>query len=267
MSPKSMTAEIRPSCTRTFAGWRSPCSHTRGPVHAGTVSTSDHSPRTASASSSAASCATRVCIASSRAASGTPRNWFAGAVRWRGEVKRTQERAERFGRRVSVMRRAHRGRRARKPLAHAPRPGITGTRATDMDRRGDRQREQRCELGQPTLLALDERRGRQAARESHREVGAEPVHHVVPTDDRIGQRERRELGMLLGEEAPDQRLVDDDVGRRHRIGSQGALVSTARRARARPPPRAPPRARRRSSPSDDRAPPRADATTGRASTR
>ena len=64
MSPESMTAEIRRSCTRTFAKSRSPCSHAESPSTPALTGAWDRSPRTASASSSAASCATHARIAS-----------------------------------------------------------------------------------------------------------------------------------------------------------------------------------------------------------
>ncbi len=75
--------------------------------------------------------------------------------------------------------------------------------------------------GQPLLLMLDQGDRRQATRQAHTQVVAEPVDGVVPSLGHQAERSIGQVGVLLGQEPVDQSLVDVDFG--------GGLVLRARR--------------------------------------
>ena len=79
MSPKSMTAEIRPPSTSTFSGWTSPWSHTGGSAHGSAFEARCHSSIRGVRSISASSRSSPAAKIAARSARGTPRYGLAGA--------------------------------------------------------------------------------------------------------------------------------------------------------------------------------------------
>ena len=68
------------------------------------------------------------------------------------------------------------------------------------------------------MLVLDEVRAHLPARESHREVVAEPEDEVVPPRRERHERAISEIGVLRLEEPAHERLVDVDFGLGHVAG-------------------------------------------------
>ena len=216
MSPKSITAASDPDgVSSRFAGCRSPCSHTFGPVHSDAASARSQT-RVSAGASGIRPLASRRRTSSSRCAMRHAAERVArGIRRGRRRAQLRDELGERVdgdpaGARVELQ-----AVRPVEPRHDAPRHVVAELwRGSAVPHGcGHRHGQARCELGEPALLVADQSDRRLAARHPHRVAVAEPEDGVVPPVRDEAHR-ADEVGVLRGDEAGRERLVDVEVGRR-----------------------------------------------------
>ena len=113
--------------------------------------------------------------------------------------------------------------------AHAPAPGKSMAGHALANRSRDRDREDPGELGEPAVLVLDEVGTELTARQADDEIVTEAEDRVVPSERQRRQRKVGEIGMLLGEQGPDEVVGDVDLGGGHVLRRHG--ISPSKRAR------------------------------------
>ena len=155
-------------------------------------------------------------------------------VRRRRPVQRGDELPQTLGvaRRVDET---HVGRHvALEERAHAPEPREPAARNARAHRRRDRDRQGAGELGEPAVLVLDEVGAELPARQPHDEFVTEAEDRVVPPEGQRRQRQIGEIGMLFGEQRPDEIVGDLDLGGGHVLRRHGISPSKpARRSGSR----------------------------------
>jgi hypothetical protein len=97
------------------------------------------------------------------------------------------------------------------PGVHGPEPRVPAAGPPARDRPWDRNRQLRGEERKPAELEVVLRFGAVAARDPHRELLAEPVDDVDRAVAGALERQVRPARELLGEERPDERLVDVEL--------------------------------------------------------
>jgi hypothetical protein len=136
--------------------------------------------------------------------------WASPWVVWRLERRRLVERRQELLERPGSVCRISRRRRQRalsiEPPGNRPPPGETAACSAEVDRRRDGQRQPVRQSWKPSVLVRHQDGRCRTPRQTHHEGVAEPEESIVPPFTQWPERQPRQLGTLLLQQAAYERM-------------------------------------------------------------